>query len=143
MRHEDAVKFFAEQQEEWDRRDIEALSRRHADDGVIVSPIFGTVQGRADIHASYVSLFKTFPDWKYVGEKILIDGARGAQEFTVEATHSGPFMGLPPTGRRFDIRGVRMFEMKAGLIAHERRFYDFTGLLIQLGILRGKPARPA
>jgi steroid delta-isomerase-like uncharacterized protein len=143
MRHEDAVRFFAEQQEEWDRRDIEALSRRHADDGVIVSPIFGTVQGRADIHASYVSLFKTFPDWKYVGEQILVDGTRGAQEFVVKATHSGPFMGLPPTGRRFDIRGVRMFEMKDGLIAHERRFYDFTGLLIQLGILRPKPARPA
>jgi steroid delta-isomerase-like uncharacterized protein len=143
MRHEDAVKFFAEQQEEWDRRDVEALSRRHAADGVIVSPIFGTVHGQADILASYVSLFKTFPDWTYVGEDILVDGARGAQEFTVQATHSGAFMGLPPTGRRFDIRGVRMFQMKDGLIAHERRFYDFTGLLIQLGILRGKPARPA
>jgi steroid delta-isomerase-like uncharacterized protein len=143
MRHEDAVKFFAEQQDEWDRRDIEALSRRHADDGVIVSPIFGTVQGRAEILESYVSLFKTFPDWKYVGKEILIDGTRGAQEFVVEATHSGPFMGLPPTGRRFEIQGVRMFQMKDGLIAHERRFYDFTGLLIQLGILRPKPARPA
>jgi steroid delta-isomerase-like uncharacterized protein len=143
MRHEDAVKFFAEQQEEWDRRDIEALTRRHADDGVIVSPIFGTVQGRADILATYVSLFTTFPDWTYVGLQMLVDGDRGAQEFTVRATHSGNFMGLPPTGRKFDLRGVRMFQMKEGLIAHERRFYDFTGLLIQLGILRGKPARPA
>ena len=143
MTHEDAVKFFAEQQDEWARRDIEALSRRHAEDGIIVSPIFGTVQGRADILASYVSLFKTFPDWNYVGEDILVDGTRGAQEFSVQATHSGAFMGLPPTGRRFDIRGVRMFQMKDGLIAHERRFYDFTGLLIQLGILRGKPAKPA
>jgi steroid delta-isomerase-like uncharacterized protein len=143
MTNEDAVKFFAEQQDEWDRRDIEALSRRHAEDGVIVSPIFGTVQGRADILASYASLFKTFPDWSYVGEDILVDGERGAQEFIVKATHSGAFMGLPPTGRKFDIRGVRMFEMKDGLIAHERRFYDFTGLLIQLGILRGKPAKPA
>ena len=143
MRHEDAVKFFAEQQEEWDRRDIEALARRHADDGVIVSPIFGTVQGRADIHATYVSLFRTFPDWTYVGLQMLVDGDRGAQEFNVRATHSGNFMGLPPTGRKFDLRGVRMFQMKDGLIAHERRFYDFTGLLIQLGILRGKPARPA
>jgi hypothetical protein len=34
-----------------------------------------------------------------------------------------------------------MFEMKDGLIVHERRYYDFTGLLIQLGVLRGKPAR--
>jgi hypothetical protein len=50
-------------------------------------------------------------------------------------------MGLPGSGRAFDIEGVRVFEMKDGLIAHERRYYDFTGLLIQLGVLRGKPAR--
>jgi hypothetical protein len=34
-------------------------------------------------------------------------------------------------------------EMDAeGLIATERRFYDFTGLLVQVGILRAKPAKP-
>jgi SnoaL-like polyketide cyclase len=51
------------------------------------------------------------------------------------------FMGLPGSGRAFDIEGVRVFEMKDGLIDFERRYYDFTGLLIQLGVLRGKPAR--
>jgi hypothetical protein len=30
-------------------------------------------------------------------------------------------------------------EMRDGLIADERRIYDFTGLLIQLGVLRSKP----
>jgi hypothetical protein len=29
-----------------------------------------------------------------------------------------------------------------GLVAHERRIYDFTGLLVQLGVLRAKPAKP-
>jgi hypothetical protein len=29
-----------------------------------------------------------------------------------------------------------------GLIAHERRIYDFTGLLVRLGVLRAKPAKP-
>jgi steroid delta-isomerase-like uncharacterized protein len=142
MTHEEAVKFFADQQQEWARRDSEALTRRHLDDGVIISPIFRTVEGRADILDSYVSLFTTFPDWTYVAQQLLVDGDRVAQEFTVHATHSGTFMGLPPTGRKFAIRGVILFEMKRGLIAHERRYYDFTGLLIQLGILRGKPAKP-
>jgi hypothetical protein len=30
--------------------------------------------------------------------------------------------------------------MRDGLIARERRYYDFTGLLIQLGVLRSRPA---
>ena len=142
MTYADIERSFAGQQQDWDRRDSEALTRRHAADGTVVSPIFGTVEGRVEILESYVSLFATFPDWHYVGQQLVIDGTSAAQEFTVDATHSGTFMGLPPSGRKFKICGVRLFEMREGLIAHERRYYDFTGLLIQLGVLRGKPARP-
>jgi hypothetical protein len=27
-----------------------------------------------------------------------------------------------------------------GLIVHERRIYDFTGMLVQIGVLKAKPA---
>src|SRR5262245_42406381 len=141
MTRDDAVKFFAEQQAEWNARDAEALARRHTPDGTIVSPIFRTVHGSDDILRSYQSLFTTFPDWHYVGEQLVVDGDRLAQQFVVQATHAAEFMGLPGSGRKFDIQGVRIFEMKDGLIDYERRYYDFTGLLIQLGVLRGKPAR--
>ena len=50
-------------------------------------------------------------------------------------------MGLAGTNRRFRIQGVRLYDMKAGLIQTERRLYDFTGLLIQVGVLRSKPAK--
>jgi steroid delta-isomerase-like uncharacterized protein len=139
--YDDAVRFFNEQQEEWNLRDAAALARRHAPDGIVISPIFRTVQGSDEILESYRSLFRTFPDWQYIGQKLLVDGGRVAQQFIVYATHSAEFMGLPGSGRKFEIEGVRIFEMKDGLIAHERRYYDFTGLLIQLGVLRGKPAR--
>jgi steroid delta-isomerase-like uncharacterized protein len=141
MTHEEAVRFFALQQEYWNNRDAEALARTHAEDGTVVSPIFRTVNGRADILASYRTLFTTFPDWRYIGQQLLVDGDRMAQQFLVHATHSGEFMGIPGSGRKFDIQGVRLFEMKEGLIGYERRYYDFTGLLVQLGILRSKPAR--
>lgn len=138
MTHAEAVTFFAEQQDEWNRRDSEALARRHTANGTLISPIFRMVQGREEIRGSYQSLFTTFPDWRYTGQQLLVDGDRVAEEFIVHATHSGTFMGLPPSGRKFDIRGVRLFEMSGGLIAQERRYYDFTGLLMQLGVLRGK-----
>jgi steroid delta-isomerase-like uncharacterized protein len=141
MTRDEAVQFFAGQQEGWNNRDADALALTHTPDGTVVSPIFRTVQGRESILASYRSLFVTFPDWKYIGQQLLVDGDHVAQQFLVHATHSGEFMGLPGSGRKFDIQGVRIFEMRDGLIAYERRFYDFTGLLIQLGILRGKPAK--
>jgi steroid delta-isomerase-like uncharacterized protein len=142
MTYDEAVRFFSDQQLEWNARDAGALASRHTDDGTIVSPIFRTVKGRHEIVQSYRALFETFPDWQYIGERLLVDGDRVAQQFMVRATHSGEFMGLPGSGRKFDIEGVRLFEMRDGRIAYERRYYDFTGLLIQLGVLRGKPARP-
>ena len=90
-------------------------------------------------------LFTTFPDWQYIGEEPLVDGDgdRLAQEFVVHATHSRSSWGCRDRNLKFDINGVRVFEMKERLIAFERRDDDFTGLLIQLGVLRAKPATVA
>ena len=129
-------------QRAWDARDSEALTRGHHEDGVIVSPIFRTVQGRPAILQSYQGLFAIFPDWQYQPRQAVIEATRVAQPFVVHATHAGNFMGLSGTGRRVEIEGVCLFELNDGLIAHERRYYDFTGMLIQLGVLRAKPVEP-
>jgi steroid delta-isomerase-like uncharacterized protein len=113
----------------------------HHEDGTIVVR-FSERRGRREILESYQSLFATFLDWTYKGRQPVIEDNRIAQPFVVQATHSGDFMGLPGSGRRIEIEGVRMFELTDGLIGHERRYYDFTGMLIHLGVLRGKPARP-
>ena len=36
--------------------------------------------------------------------------------------------------------GVLEYTFKDGLIAHERRVYDFTGMLVQIGLLKTRPA---
>lgn len=139
MTSDDIRDFFRAQQEHWRARDVEKLASGHTEDGVVISPIFRTVSGRPAIRASYKSLFDIFPDWDYRAEQLLIDGPNVAEPFTVSATHVGEFMGLAGCGRRFEIQGVQLFEMREGLIARERRYYDFTGMLIQLGVLRSKP----
>lgn len=131
--------FFTLQDAHWRSRNAEALAAGHAPDGTLVSPIFRTVTGARAIAVSYSTLFDVFPDWDLRAEDLVIDGTRVAQPFTATATHRGEFMGLPGTGKEFTIQGVRLFTMRDGLIAHERRYYDFTGLLMQIGVLKGKP----
>jgi steroid delta-isomerase-like uncharacterized protein len=142
MTRDDALKVLNHQQAAWNARDPEALARDYAEDGTVISPIFRTVQGKDAIVESFRALFSTFPDWQYTPQELLVDGDTGAETFVVQATHAREFMGLPGSGRRFEIQGVRIFGLKAGKITYERRYYDFTGFLIQLGVLRGKPARP-
>ena len=58
------------------------------------------------------------------------------------ATHEADFFGIPGTHRRIDAHVAWHLTFADGLIARERRIYDFTGLLLQIGVLRAKPAKP-
>jgi len=121
------------------RHDADALAALHADNGVVDSPIAGTVRGRAAIAQVFEALFRAFPDVIFRTDDVLVDGNRVAQFATVSGTDTGGFMGLPPTGKPFRLPMVFLYTIEDGLIAHERRIYDFTGLLVQIGVLKAKP----
>lgn len=140
MTREEIAEFFVRRTEGWSTHDVGALARMHAVNGVVRSPMFGQLNGREAIATSYASLFRMFPDWTFMSDALVIDGDRVAQPFQATATHSADFMGLHATGRHFRIEGVRLYTMKDGLIQEEKRVYDFTGLLIQVGVLKSKPA---
>ena len=125
----------------WNQRDPAALCTNHGAAGVVLSPMFHRVEGRPAICRTYADLFVAFPDWEMRYEEPFVDGNRIAIFFSVAATHQGEFMGVQGTGRRCTFEGVSLFELDADLlIEHERRVYDFTGLLVQLGVLRVRPA---
>jgi steroid delta-isomerase-like uncharacterized protein len=126
--------------EAWKRRDPAALASVYAENAVVTSPMFPRAEGRAAIERSFESLFRVFPDWDIELEEPCISGQRVMQPCRVRATQRGEFMGLPGTGRRMEFECVLILEFEGNLIVRERRIYDFTGVLIQLGVLRGKPA---
>ncbi|HUR35769.1 MAG TPA: ester cyclase [Vicinamibacterales bacterium] len=139
MTRDEIVSFFEARQLDWRARNPESLAGTHAADGTVVSPMFGALHGRSEIADSYRRLFATFPDWYFKSEELIIDGARVAQHFVATATHVGEFMGLPGTNRHGRLEGVLLYTMKDGLILHEQRQYDYSALLIQIGVLRSKP----
>ena len=71
----------------------------------------------------------------------MIDGVYVVQLFKMHATHASEMFGLPATNRQFTVQGAFVEQMKDGHIVHERRIYDFTGMLVQIGVLRPRPAK--
>ena len=141
MTREEIVRVFDRRRAAMARRDAEALAADHAMDGVLESPMAGgTVNGREAIARISRGLFAGFPDVAIDWSDLVIDGDRVVETGTMSGTDTGGFMGLPPTGRRFCIPIALIFTFKDGLIAHERRVYDFTGMLVQIGLLKTKPA---
>jgi steroid delta-isomerase-like uncharacterized protein len=141
MTREDIVNVFARRQELWRLKDPVHLAADHAEHGVVESPMFGQLKGRPAIEQSYRDLFAAFNDWELVGEELVIDGLRAVQIFRSTATHVHDFFGLPGTGRHFEVHGMLYYRFENGKISHERRSYDFTSLLIQIGVLRAKPGK--
>ena len=139
MTRDEVVQFLQERQRHWDLRDGDGLASQHALDGTVNSPMFGKLSGREAIADSYNRLFEAFPDFTMKPDEVIIDGDRLAQPFSATATHIGEFMGLPGTKHKTHIQGVLLMRLANGLIYDERRVYDFSMLLMQVGVLKGKP----
>lgn len=143
MTREELQTFIERYMEIWQRHDPAAIAARHAAHGVVESPMYATLRGRKAIEEAARAFFTSFPDATFTYEATVIDPPRIALFTRVDATHINDFFGLPGTNRRIEFRNSRLFEVGAdGLIEHERRIYDFTGLLVQMGVLRAKPAKP-
>ena len=139
MTREEISEFFARRDEAWQRHDFATLAAEHTEDGEVDSPLWGKVKGRSAIQNIYIQWFFSFPDAECVTEQLLIDGNKAVQCIKMAGTQKGDFCGLPPTGKRFEIRCTFLFFFADDRIAQEIRIYDFTGILLQLGIFKAKP----
>ncbi len=75
--------------------------------------------GSADFHNEIVSL--------------VCDGDRAAARLLYAGTHTGPLLGIPATGRRFEYAGAAFFTASEGLLAGAWVLGDLEGLRGQLG----------
>lgn len=68
------------------------------------------------------------------------DPPRAVIVWNVQSTHVGEVFGMPASGKRIDRTIAYILTLRDGRITKEVRIYDFTSMLIQLGVLRAKPA---
>lgn len=75
-----------------------------------------------------------FPDLTPGDADVLIDAATSsfAVRMAWSATHMGPFMGVPATGRSVANAGVSLFKVVDGRVVEEWIFEDTANLLRQL-----------
>jgi steroid delta-isomerase-like uncharacterized protein len=140
MTREQMVTFFKRRQEAYEDLDAASLADDYAQYAVIESPSAGVHTGPEAAQRALRQVFDAFLDLTMTVDALLIDGERAATVLSIEGTHIGEFLGLEPTGKRFTMPAVFFYELKNGQIVRERRVYDFTGLLVQIGVLKAKPA---
>ena len=101
---------------------------------------FGTFEGRAAIHEHWSREKAAFPDRAITLDMLVEQGDAVADEWTVVGTHTGPLVmpdgtELPPTGKRIEIKGMELAQLRDGKIAVQHQYWDNMAVAGQLGVL--------
>jgi steroid delta-isomerase-like uncharacterized protein len=140
LTRDEVTALFERRQDAFDNLDADALLGDYAHDCVVESRVAGTLRGPAAVDRARRAWFEAFPDLKFRTDRLIIDGTHVVQLLTLEGTDIGGLMGLAPSGKSFKAPAVFVYEFRDRKIVHETRIYDFTGVLVQIGLLKAKPA---
>jgi steroid delta-isomerase-like uncharacterized protein len=130
---------FDRRQTAFDDLDAAALAADYSDDCIVDSPAGGTHTGRPAVQKVFQAVFDAFLDMQTRSDSLVIDGDHVAQALTIEGTNIGGFLGVSASGKPFRLAAVFLYELQGRQIVRERRIYDFTGMLTQIGVLKTKP----
>ena len=123
---------------------FDALAKRNLDDAVAHVAedavddfvAIGRFEGRDAIRRFFDELLTAFPTFEIGVERVVGDDAiavvqwHAAGEFT-----GGPFLGVEPTGKHVEIRGVDVMEISDGIVRHNTIYYDGAAFARQIGML--------
>ena len=95
----------------------------------------GTKSGLREFQENWQKPFQAaFSDKVCIDEARLVQGEWMAAFGRQEATHSGEFMGIAPTGKRVEIRYMDFWKVVDGKIVDNWVSVDFAHVMQQLGV---------
>ena len=130
----------ARHKEAFARRDADALTLTHAENGTFESPAYGVVTGRDGIRDVYRYWYAAFPDFLLTWESALVDPPRASFFWNFAGTAAGPFFGEVKIGAKVTMQGAAEYTVSEEGIVAARHVFDFSGTLLRAGVLKVKPA---
>lgn len=91
--------------------------------------------GREGVRQMFEAYYHTFPDLEITPDVIITEGNQVAVFWTARATHQGPILNIPPSGRRVSARGVNYLVLRQGKVCETLTIWDVAGMLRDLGLL--------
>ncbi len=77
---------------------------------------------------------KAFPDLHMEIDDMIAEGDKMAVRYTYTGTFKGDFMGIPPTGKKFNMPHAMFYRFKDGKQAEVAMFLDMLSWYRQLGV---------
>jgi steroid delta-isomerase-like uncharacterized protein len=119
----------------WNARSSAAVLASLTPGGTYQDPTTPGPLSGAALAAHVESLWQAFPDLEFDVVSIAeAGGGRVALEWVMRGTNSGPFRGLPPTGRRVELAGADLILTEGHRVSRVRGYFDGGAVPRQLGL---------
>lgn len=129
------VEVFQSYADAWNRQDAEGIVATFAEDGTYRDPTTpGPLAGVA-IGEYARGLWSAFPDLSFEMARLIEgDGGTISAEWVMRGTNTGSMMGLPPTGRPVEVRGVDIAVVADGKLRNVQGYFDSAAVPRALGL---------
>ncbi|WP_083423329.1 ester cyclase [Stigmatella aurantiaca] len=108
-------------------------------ESLVVHPPFPGELSFAGVRGATQMLVEGFSDFRVTPGPFLYADNMIAARLTVTGTHTGPYMGIPPTGKKIQAIAHTHYRLHEGKIAELWDCTDALSLLQQLGVLPPMP----
>ena len=113
----------------------ELFNKLVAENNIDHDPAPNQAQGPEGYTAFFSMMRSAFPDMKLAVEHLSADEDTVSFAYRVTGTHDGEFMGIAPTGKSINIRGMQISKFKDGKMVERWGSSDELGLLKQIGAI--------
>lgn len=112
-----------------------------ADNFVEHEEIPGIPPNKGGVIEYFKMLLASFPDLQMKVDEVIASGDKAVARVTVEATHKGAFMGVPPTNKRVQMKLIDIMQFDAsGKVCAHWGVADMLTLMQQIGAVPSGPA---
>jgi steroid delta-isomerase-like uncharacterized protein len=115
--------------------DVGLLDPLLALDMIDHTPASGPIIGREPGKQLIASFARAFPDTTLNVDLMVAEGDSVAAFVSYQSTHTGSFLGHPPTGKMVRVTGMDIMRYRDGQVIELWSQFDDLGLLQQLGIV--------
>jgi predicted ester cyclase len=117
-------------------RDPDGMAEHWADDGIEEILPVGIFRGPEEVKGWFTELFTAVPDFEMRVERVLAQENNVLVQWRASGTFSGgPLMGVEPTGRRIELRGLDWLEVEGDKVVRNTAFADGAALARDMGML--------
>jgi len=94
------------------------------------------IKGKDSARAYYANYVTGFSNRQFIVKEIFAKGDKLVKYWEFKGTHTGPFFGIPATGKTVDVIGSTIATIVNGKITEEQDFFDNYEFLKQIGIIK-------